>query len=110
MQTLSHSQAHALGDLGSVGATAGRIARLNEARALKASEAALYDGSLQAMRSVSQSPSRVHGYMKELNSALERDPQFQVGHGNYAIRCAVLECLCAIEAEMGIDESEGAPA
>ena len=110
MQTLSHSQAAASGNFESPGATAGRIARLNEARALKASEAALYDGSLQAMRSVSQSPSRVHGYMKELNSALERDPQFQVGHGNYAIRCAVLECLCAIEAEMGIDESEGAPA
>ena len=97
MQTLSHSQAFALGDLGSVGATAGRIARLNEARALKASEAGLFGGALQAIRTVDMTPDRVKQLIDALNTSLESNPQFQVGHGFYAMRCAILECLCAIE-------------
>ena len=97
MQTISHSQAFALGDLGSVGATAGRIARMNEARALKASEQGLIDGMRQAMRTVTMTPDLVKQLIGDLNTSLESNPQFQVGRGNYAMRCAVLECLCSIE-------------
>ena len=59
MQTLSHSQAHAAGDLASVGATAGRIARINESRALASSEHRLFNGALQAIRTVAMTPERV---------------------------------------------------
>ena len=59
MQTLTHSQAHASGDLASVGATAGRIARLNESRAIAASERGLFNGALQAISSFTMTPERV---------------------------------------------------
>lgn len=99
MSAISHNQAHALGDLASVGATAGRIARINEARAIKSSETGLFAGALQAIRTVDMTPERVKKLIDTLNTSLESNPQFQVGHGNYGVRCAVLQCLCALEDE-----------
>lgn len=100
MNTITHSQAAAQGDLGSVAATAGRIARINTARALKASEKALFDGALQAIRSVTLTPERAHQLMATINSTMEADPQYLPGSGNYFIRCAILESFCAIDEEV----------
>ena len=103
MQTLSHSQAHAAGDLASVGATAGRIARMNESRAIAASEKALFDGALQAIRTVAMKPERVQQLLATLNACLEADPQYLPGHGNYAVRVAVLEAFCTVQEDVNPD-------
>jgi len=70
MQTLSHSQAHASGDLASVGATAGRVARMNESRAIAASEKTLFDGALKAISSFTMTPERVAKLTPEITGAL----------------------------------------
>ena len=103
MQTLSHSQAHASGDLASVGATAGRIARINESRALAASEHRLFNGALQAIRTVAMKPERVQQLLATLNACLEADPQYLPGHGNYAVRVAVLEAFCTVQEDVNPD-------
>ncbi len=103
MQTLSHSQAHAAGDLASVGATAGRIARINESRALAASEHRLFNGALQAIRTVAMKPERVQQLLATLNACLEADPQYLPGNGNYAVRVAVLEAFCAVQEDVNPD-------
>ena len=103
MQTLSHSQAHAAGDLASVGATAGRIARINESRALAASEHRLFNGALQAIRTVAMKPERVQQLLATLNACLEADPQYLPGHGNYAVRVAVLEAFCTVQEDVNPD-------
>ena len=103
MQTLSHSQAHAAGDLASVGATAGRIARINESRALAASEHRLFNGALQAIRTVAMTPERVQQLLATLNACLEADPQYLPGHGNYAVRVAVLEAFCTVQEDVNPD-------
>ena len=103
MNTLTHSQAHAAGDLASVGATAGRIARINESRALAASEHRLFNGALQAMRSVAMTPERVQQLLATLNACLEADPQYLPGHGNYAVRVAVLEAFCTVQEDVNPD-------
>ena len=103
MQTLSHSQSHAAGDLASVGATAGRIARINESRALAASEHRLFNGALQAIRTVAMKPERVQQLLATLNACLEADPQYLPGHGNYAVRVAVLEAFCTVQEDVNPD-------
>ena len=103
MNTLTHSQAHAAGDLASVGATAGRIARINESRALAASEHRLFNGALQAMRSVAMTPERVQQLLATLNACLEADPQYLPGNGNYAVRVAVLEAFCTVQDDVNPD-------
>lgn len=103
MQTLSHSQAHAAGDLASVGATAGRIARMAEHRALKASEHRLFNGALQAIRTVAMKPERVQQLLATLNACLEADPQYLPGNGNYAVRAAVLEAFCTVQDDVNPD-------
>mgnify|MGYP003409428549 FL=1 len=103
MTALTHSQAHASGDLASVGATAGRIARINESRALAASEHRLFNGALQAMRSVAMTPERVQQLLATLNACLEADPQYLPGNGNYTVRVAVLEAFCAVQEDVSPD-------
>ena len=103
MNTLTHSQAHAAGDLASVGATAGRIARMNESRAIAASEKALFDGALQAIRTVAMTPERVQQLLATLNACLEADPHYLPGRGNYAVRVAVLEAFCAVQEDVSPD-------
>ena len=103
MTLLSHSQAHAAGDLASVGATAGRIARINESRALAASEHRLFNGALQAIRTVAMKPERVQQLLATLNACLEADPQYLPGHGNYAVRVAVLEAFCTVQEDVNPD-------
>lgn len=103
MQTLSHSQAHAAGDLASVGATAGRIARMNESRALAASEHRLFNGALQAIRTVAMTPERVQQLLATLNACLEADPQYLPGNGNYAVRFAVLTAFSAVQEDVSPD-------
>jgi hypothetical protein len=103
MNTLTHSQAHAAGDLASVGATAGRIARINESRALAASEHRLFNGALQAMRSVAMTPERVQQLLATLNACLEADPHYLPGRGNYAVRVAVLEAFCTVQEDVNPD-------
>jgi len=103
MNTLTHSQAHAAGDLASVGATAGRIARINESRALAASEHRLFNGALQAIRTVAMKPERVRQLLATLNACLEADPQYLPGRGNYAVRVAVLEAFCAVQEDVNPD-------
>ena len=100
MQTLSHSQAHASGDLVSPAATAGRIARLNESRAIAASEHRLFNGALQAIRTVAMKPERVQQLLATLNACLEADPQYLPGNGNYTVRVAVLEAFCAVQEDV----------
>ena len=100
MTLLSHSQAHASGDLASVGATAGRIARINESRALAASEHRLFNGALQAIRTVAMKPERVQQLLATLNACLEADPQYLPGNGNYTVRVAVLEAFCAVQEDV----------
>ena len=103
MTALTHSQAHASGDLASVGATAGRIARMNESRALAASEHRLFNGALQAIRTVAMKPERVQQLLATLNACLEADPQYLPGHGNYAVRVAVLEAFCTVQEDVNPD-------
>ena len=103
MTLLSHSQAHAAGDLASVGATAGRIARINESRALAASEHRLFNGALQAIRTVAMTPERVQQLLATLNACLEADPQYLPGNGNYTVRVAVLEAFCAVQEDVSPD-------
>ena len=103
MQTLTHSQAHASGDLASPAATAGRIARINESRALAASERGLFDGALKAIRTVAMKPERVQQLLATLNACLEADPQYLPGRGNYAVRVAVLEAFCAVQEDVSPD-------
>ena len=103
MTLLSHSQAHAAGDLASVGATAGRIARINESRALASSEHRLFNGALQAIRTVAMKPERVRQLLATLNACLEADPQYLPGHGNYAVRVAVLEAFCTVQEDVNPD-------
>ena len=103
MTALTHSQAHAAGDLASVGATAGRIARINESRALAASEHRLFNGALQAIRTVAMKPERVQQLLATLNACLEADPQYLPGHGNYAVRVAVLEAFCTVQEDVNPD-------
>jgi len=103
MQTLSHSQAHASGDLASVGATAGRIARINESRALAASERGLFNGALQAIRTVAMTPERVRLLLATLNACMEADPQYLPWRGNYPVRVAVLEAFCAVQEDVNPD-------
>ena len=103
MTAITHSQAHASGDLASVGATAGRIARINESRALAASEHRLFNGALQAIRTVAMKPERVQQLLATLNACLEADPQYLPGHGNYAVRVAVLEAFCTVQEDVNPD-------
>mgnify|MGYP003405066659 FL=1 len=103
MQTLSHSQAHASGDLASPAATAGRIARINESRALAASEHRLFNGALQAIRTVAMKPERVQQLLATLNACLEADPQYLPGNGNYTVRVAVLEAFCTVQEDVNPD-------
>ena len=103
MTLLSHSQAHAAGDLASVGATAGRIARINESRALAASEHRLFNGALQAIRTVAMKPERVQQLLATLNACLEADPQYLPGNGNYTVRVAVLEAFCTVQEDVNPD-------
>ena len=103
MTALTHSQAHAAGDLASVGATAGRIARINESRALAASEHRLFNGALQAIRTVAMKPERVQQLLATLNACLEADLQYLPGHGNYAVRVAVLEAFCTVQEDVNPD-------
>ena len=104
MQTLSHSQAHASGDLASPAATAGRIARLNESRAIAASERGLFDGALKAISSFTMTPERVSKLISAINDAVEFDGRYAIGHGHYEIRLALLECKCRIDNEIQEDE------
>ena len=104
MQTLSHSQAHASGDLASPAATAGRIARLNESRAIAASERGLIDGALKAISSVTMKPEVVAKLISAINDAVEFDGRYAIGHGHYEIRLAVLECKCRIDNDIQEDE------
>ena len=104
MQTLSHSQAHASGDLASPAATAGRIARINESRAIAASERGLFDGALKAISSFTMTPDRVAKLIAAINDAVEFDSRYAIGHGHYEIRLAVLECKCRIDNEIQEDE------
>jgi hypothetical protein len=100
MQTLSHSQAHAAGDLASVGATAGRIARINESRALAASDQSLFDGALKAISSVTMTPERVAKLVDSLDKAMEADGRYSIGNGWYEMRLAVMECSCHVDADL----------
>lgn len=86
---------------------AARQQRINDARVIKSSETALFNGALQAIRSTTLTPERVMQLISTVNASLDSNPQFQVGYGNYGVRCAVLECFCAIEAEV-VTESEAA--
>ena len=104
MQTLSHSQAHASGDLASPAATAGRIARINESRAIAASERGLFDGALKAISSFTMTPERVAKLISAINDAVEFDGRYAIGHGHYEIRLAVLECKCRIDNDIQEDE------
>ena len=104
MQTLTHSQAHASGDLASPAATAGRIARINESRAIAASERGLFDGALKAIGSFTMTPDRVAKLITAVNDAVEFDGRYAIGHGHYEIRLAVLECKCRIDNEIQEDE------
>ena len=104
MQTLSHSQDHASGDLASPAATAGRIARLNESRAIAASERGLFDGALKAISSITMTPERVAKLITAVNDAMEFDGRYAIGHGHYEIRLALLECKCRIDNEIQEDE------
>ena len=106
MQTLSHSQAHAAGDLASVGATAGRIARINESRALAASEKALFDGALKAISSFTMTPERVAKLITAVNDAMEFDGRYAIAHGHYEMRLAVLECMCRIDSEVSPEDDD----
>ena len=103
MTTLTHSQSHASGDLASPAATAGRIARINESRAIAASERGLFDGALQAIRTVAMKPERVQQLLATLNACLEADPQYLPGNGNYAVRVAVLEAFCTVQEDVNPD-------
>ena len=105
MNTLTHSQAHASGDLASPGATAGRIARINESRALAASERGLFDGALKAISSFAMTPERVAKLISAINDAVEFHGRYAIGRGHYyEIRLAVLECKCRIDNEIQEDE------
>ena len=105
MTALTHSQAHASGDLASPGATAGRIARINESRALAASERGLFDGALKAISSFTMTPERVAKLISAINDAVEFHGRYAIGHGHYyEIRLAVLECKCRINNEIQEDE------
>ena len=104
MQTLSHSQAHASGDLASPAATAGRIARLNESRAIAASERGLFDGALKAISSFTMTPERVSKLISAINDAVEFDGRYAIGHGHYEIRLALLECTVRIDHDIQEDE------
>ena len=104
MQTLTHSQSHASGDLASPGATAGRIARLNESRAIAASERGLFDGALKAISSITMTPERVAKLITAVNDAMEFDGRYAIAHGHYEMRLAVLECKCRIDNEIQEDE------
>ena len=104
MQTLSHSQDHASGDLASVGATAGRIARMNESRAIAASERGLFDGALKAISSFTMTPERVAKLITAVNDAMEFDGRYAIAHGHYEMRLAVLECKCRIDNDIQEDE------
>jgi len=106
MQTLTHSQAHASGDLGSPEAVAGRVSRINEARARKASETALFNSAMQALRSVDMTPERVKQVLATLNACLEADHHYLPGHGNYQVRVAVLEAFCAVDEDVNPDMSD----
>ena len=106
MQTLTHSQAHASGDLGSPEAVAGRVSRINEARARKASETALFNSAMQALRSVDMTPERVKQVLATLNARLDSDPHYLPGHSNYAIRLAVLEAFCTVDEDVNPDMSD----
>ena len=104
MTTITHSQAHASGDLASPGATAGRIARINESRALAASERGLFDGALKAISSFTMTPERVAKLITAVNDAMEFDGRYAIAHGHYEIRLAVLECKCRIDHDIQEDE------
>ena len=106
MQTLTHSQAHAAGDLASVGATAGRIARMNESRAIAASEKQLFDGALKAISSFTMTPERVAKLISVINDAVEFDSRYAIGHGHYEIRLALLECKCRIDSEVNPEDED----
>ena len=106
MQTLSHSQAHASGDLASPAATAGRIARLNESRAIAASEKQLIDGALKVISSVTMKPEVVAKLISAINDAVEFDSRYAIGHGHYEIRLAVLECKCRIDSEVNPEDED----
>ena len=106
MTTLTHSQAHASGDLASPGATAGRIARLNESRAIAASERGLFDGALKAISSFTMTPERVAKLISVINDAVEFDSRYAIGHGHYEIRLALLECKCRIDSEVNPEDED----
>ena len=104
MTALTHSQANASGDLASPAATAGRIARINESRAIAASERGLFDGALKAISSFTMTPERVSKLISAINDAVEFDGRYAIGHGHYEIRLALLECKCRIDNEIQEDE------
>jgi len=106
MQTLSHSQAHASGDLASAAAIAGRIERISNARAIAASEKALFDGALKAIASIKMTPERVAKLITAVNDAMEFDGRYAIGHGHYEMRLAVLECMCRIDSEVSPEDEE----
>lgn len=104
MQTLTHSQAHAAGDLASVGATAGRIARINESRAFAASEKALFNDGLQAIRTVTMTPDRVQQLLATLYARMESDGRYSEGNGWHGMQQAVITCFGVIDSEVNSEE------
>lgn len=106
MQVLSHSQAHASGDLASAAANAGRIARINESRAIRSSETALFNGALEAIRSVDLTPARVQQLMATINACMDRSPVYATYSAFYPVRLAVLEAFCAVDEEVNPEGEE----
>jgi len=95
--SLSHSQAAASGDFESPGAVAGRTARINQSRALAASDQGLFDGALKALASVTLTPERVVKLVDSLDKAMEADGRYSIGNGWYEMRLAVMECSCRVD-------------
>jgi len=106
MNTLTHSQAAMSGDLSSVGATAGRIARMNEARAFKASEKLLLDQALTIISTITMEPMVVAKLVTAINAAVEFDDRYAIAHGHYEIRLAILECMCRVDLEVNPEGEE----
>lgn len=100
MIALTHSQAAAQGDLGSVAATAGRIARMDAARALRASEKGLVDVACKAILSVRLDPEVVLQVLDTLIAAMESDPRYQVESNHYPVKVAVMEASCTVDEEV----------
>ena len=77
--------------------------RANESRAIAASEKQLFDGALKAISTIAMTPERVQQLLATLNACLEADPQYLPGHGNYAVRVAVLEAFCTVQEDVNPD-------